>query len=63
MTSQAALSNKAQDARSAMCALVESRSLSIREDEPEFPAHVAQIAWLIADAMAAERIRRQGGSR
>lgn len=55
------LSNRSQDARSAMCALIESRALPYREDEPEFPAQVAKLAWAIADAMAAERIVRARG--
>ena len=52
------LSNKAHDARTAMCALIESRALSVREDDPEYPAAVARLAWDIADAMAEERARR-----
>jgi hypothetical protein len=61
--SSALLTNKAQDARSAMCALIEARSLSVREDDPEFPKHVAQLAWDIADAMQVERIRRSRGQK
>lgn len=52
------LSNRAQEAQSAMHALVQSRGLAMDEEDPLFPALVAKIAWLIADAMAAERIRR-----
>lgn len=48
------------DAREAMAALIESRSLSLREDDPSFPAHVAEVAWSIADAMRAERTKRTG---
>lgn len=57
------LSSKVQDARAAMCALIESRALPYREDEPGFPAAVAALAWAIAEAMAAERIRRTRGSK
>lgn len=57
------LSNQVHDARSAMQALIESRSLSIREDEPTYPAVVARLAWAIADAMAAERRNRTRGTR
>lgn len=52
------LSNKANDARTAMCAIIESRGLSVREDDPEYPAAVARLAWAIADAMADERAAR-----
>lgn len=41
-----------------MCALIESRSLSVREDEPQYPHLVAELAWKIADAMHAERGKR-----
>lgn len=57
------LSNKTTDAREAMTALISSRSLSVREDEPEYPALVAAIAWRIADAMADERQLRDDGFR
>ena len=48
------------DARSAMCALIESRGIAMREDDPEFPKAVAALAWLVADAMQAERKKRGG---
>jgi hypothetical protein len=48
------------DARAAMAALIESRSMPYREDEKSFPQAVAQLAWLIADAMQAERVGRDG---
>jgi hypothetical protein len=53
------------DARAAMQALIESRSMPYREDEKSFPQAVAQLAWLIADAMQKERVGRDGkrGSR
>lgn len=55
------LSSKHQDARAAMCALVQGRGLAMDEEDPKFPALVAKVAWLIAEAMAAERIRRTRG--
>jgi len=55
------LSNRAADAREAMHALVVSRSLSVHESEPEYATTVAELAWLIADAMAAARAARSGG--
>ena len=55
------LTHKAGDARAAMAALIESRSLSVREDEPGYPKAVAKLAWLIADAMAEEHIKRASG--
>lgn len=55
------LSNKASDARAAMAALISSRSFSIREDEPDYPAYVAKVAWEIADAMADEYSTRRAG--
>lgn len=51
-------SNKAADARDAMHALIVARGIPIREDEPEFAAAVAELAWLIADAMAVARSGR-----
>lgn len=48
------------DARAAMAALIESRSLSMHETEKGFPQDVAETAWLIADAMRAERSKRDG---
>jgi hypothetical protein len=51
------------DAREAMHAIVSSRCLSWKEDEPGYPKAVAELAWKIADAMAAERGRRQHGRR
>ncbi len=50
--------SKILDARCAMGALVQGRCLSFREDEPEYPQAVAQLAWDIAEAMAAEHARR-----
>lgn len=55
------LSNKAHDARTAMCALIESRALPYAEDDPEYAAKVAELAWKVADAMAAERSSRSHG--
>ena len=55
------LSNKANDARSAMCALIESRALPMQPNEAGFAAAVARIAWGIADAMADERALRTAG--
>lgn len=49
---------KERTARAAMRALIESRSLSVREDEPTYPYAVAGLAWKIADAMDLERGRR-----
>jgi hypothetical protein len=63
MATTVALSNRAQDARSAMCALVMARGLSIDEMDPGYPALIAKVAWLIADAMADERVRRQRGGK
>jgi hypothetical protein len=57
------LSNHTADAREAMAALINARSLAIREDEPSYPAELARIAWAIADEMSAQRMRRQGGRR
>jgi len=51
------------DARAAMTALIESRSMPYREDEKTYPQAVAQLAWLIADAMQAERVGRDGKRR
>ncbi len=51
---------RVQDAREAMGALIESRSMPYREDEQSFPQALAALAWLIADAMAAERRNRDG---
>jgi hypothetical protein len=48
------------DARAAMAALIESRSMPYREEEPSYPLALAQLAWLIADAMQAERRGRDG---
>ncbi|HMI82614.1 MAG TPA: hypothetical protein VK550_00905 [Polyangiaceae bacterium] len=52
------LSSKVLDAREAMKALISSRSLSLREDEPGYPMALAKLAWKIADAMTKERLRR-----
>lgn len=46
---------KDRTARAAMRALIESRSLSIREDEPAYSYALAELAWKIADAMDLER--------
>lgn len=54
------MSNRVNDARVAMAALIESRSLSIHEGEEGFPQAVAELAWRIADAMSAERTKRTG---
>lgn len=54
------MSNRVNDARVAMASLIESRALTVREDDPNFPAHVADLAWRIADAMSAERAKRSG---
>lgn len=48
------------DARAAMQALIESRSLSMHELEADFPKKLAEVAWLIADAMRDERVGRDG---
>lgn len=54
------MSNRVQDARAAMQAIVASRSLPINESEPGWAAAVAEAAWLIADAMADQRGKRSG---
>lgn len=54
---------KIQDARAAMTALIESRSMSLRENDPEYAIELASLAWTIAEAMAAERIARQRGGK
>jgi len=54
------LSNKASDARVALGALIEARSLAVREDDPEFPKAVSRLAWAIADAMTEEHLTRAG---
>lgn len=51
------------DARAAMAALIESRSMSLHESEPGFAKRVAEVAWLIADAMQDERVGRDGKRR
>lgn len=57
----ASVARKERDARAAMRALIESRALSVREDEPGYPYAVADIAWRIADAMHLARgIRARG---
>jgi hypothetical protein len=55
------LTHKAVDARAFAAALIESRALSIREDEPGYPAAVAKLAWSLADAMADEHMKRATG--
>ncbi len=57
------LSHKAADARAFAAALIDSRALSTREDEPGYPKLVAQLAWSIADAMAEEHMARASGKR
>lgn len=54
------LTNRVHDARSAMCALIESRAIGMSESDPGFPAALAELAWKIADAMAVERGKRSG---
>ena len=54
------MSNRVNDARVAMAALIESRALPFSEGEPGFPQAVAKLAWAIADAMSDERSRRTG---
>lgn len=54
------MSNRVNDARVAMAAIIESRSLSVREDDPSYPQTVASLAWQIADAMSVERAKRTG---
>jgi hypothetical protein len=39
-------------------ALITGRSLSIREDEAEYPKALARLAWDIAEAMAVEHAER-----
>lgn len=48
------------DARAAMQALIESRSLPYREDETTYPQAVAALAWMIAEAMRIERAKHDG---
>jgi hypothetical protein len=50
--------NKVHDARCALGALIAVRALSFREDEAEYPAALAKLAWDIAEAMATEHARR-----
>lgn len=52
------LSNKVNDARTAMCALIESRALPLQPNEAGYAAAVARIAWEVAEAMADERAAR-----
>jgi hypothetical protein len=54
------MSNRVNDARVAMAALIESRALPFNEGEPGFPQAVAELAWKIADAMSEERTKRSG---
>lgn len=64
LTARAAVvARKQRDARAAMRSLIESRSLSVREDEPQYPHLVADLAWRIADAMHVERGKRATGRR
>lgn len=55
------LSNKNHDAHAAMRDLIKGRSLSLREEDEAFPEALAALAWRIADAMAAERRKRDDG--
>ncbi len=48
------------DARAAMAALIESRALPVLETEGEYAKKLAELAWLIADAMKDERVGRDG---
>lgn len=54
------MSNRVNDARVAMAALIESRSIPYHEGEASYPQAVAELAWKIADAMSEERTRRTG---
>lgn len=60
MNPTALMSNRVNDARVAMAALIEARALPYNEGEPGFPQAVAELAWQIADAMSAERTKRSG---
>jgi hypothetical protein len=58
------LSNRAKDARAAMAALIDSRALSHRENDPDYPREVAALAWRVADAMLVElQARSKRGGR
>lgn len=54
------MSNRVNDARVAMAALIESRALPFNEGEPGYPQAIAKLAWAIADAMSEERANRSG---
>lgn len=54
------MSNRVNDARVAMAALIEARALPVHEGEAGFAEAVADLAWKIADAMSAERTKRTG---
>jgi hypothetical protein len=54
------MSNRVNDARVAMAALIESRAVPFHEGEAGYPQAVAELAWQIADAMSAERTKRTG---
>lgn len=58
MSATLLLSNKAHDARTAMCAIIESRALPLHPNDAGYAAAVARIAWEVADAMAEERTSR-----
>jgi hypothetical protein len=57
------ISNRALDARAAMVALIDARSLPTRELAAEFPAELADLAYRIADAMHLELQKRARGRR
>lgn len=57
-TKAAELTRMEKVARVALAALIDSRSLSVREDDAAYPIVVAALAWKIADAMNAERGKR-----
>lgn len=54
------MSNRVNDARVAMAALIEARAIPYNEGEPGFPQALAALAWEIADAMSEERANRTG---
>lgn len=58
IASAAALKDLTRTARAAMKSLIEARSLSHREDDPQYPYLLAELSWRIADAWSAERNKR-----